>query len=148
MNFEFLPNEIILDLFEYLSLIHLYQSFFALNSRFNKLLCQQFEKFHLDFRLISKTNFHQVCQNNILSVIDRIISLHLSNDDNTPQEIEYFLSHGYQLRQFIRLKSISLSCLRSQQTLDQIMVECSYLPCLIHLTLTDSHVSMSGNDAQ
>ncbi|CAF3867786.1 unnamed protein product [Rotaria sordida] len=148
MNFELLPNEIILDSFEYLSFIHLYQSFFALNSRFNKLLCQQFQKFHLDLRLTSKTNFHRVCQNYVLPVIDRIISLYLSNDDNTPQQIEHFRSHNYQLRQFIRLKSISLSCLRSQRTLNQIIVECSYLPCLTHLTLTDSHVSMSENDAQ
>jgi len=148
MNFEILPNEIILDLFDYLSLVHLYQSFFALNSRFNKLLCQQFQKFHLDFRLISKINFHRVCQNDVLPVIDRIIFLHLSNDDNTPQQIEHFLSNDYQLRQFTGLKSISLSCLGFQRTLDQIMIECSYLPCLTHLTLTNSHVSMNGNDAQ
>ncbi|CAF1065796.1 unnamed protein product [Rotaria sordida] len=148
MNFELLPNEIILDSFEYLSLIHLYQSFFALNSRFNRLLCQQFQTFHHDLRLASKTNFHRVCQNYVLPVIDRIISLNLSNDDNTPQQIEHFLSHNYQLRKFICLKSISLSCLRSQRTLDQIMVQCSYLPCLTHLTLTDSHVSMTENDAQ
>ncbi len=147
MNFELFPNEIILDFFEYLSLIHLYQSFFGLNSRFNKLLCQQFQKFHLDLRLISKTNFHRVCENNIVSVIDRIISLHLSNDDNSPQQIEHFLSHDYELRQLTRLKSISLSCLGSQQTFDRIIIEFSYLPCLTHLTLIDSHVSMSGNDA-
>ena len=86
------------------------------NSRFNKLLCQQFQKFHLDFRLISKTNFNRICQNYLPSIINRIISLRLSNDDDTPQQIELFLSQDYQLRQFIRLQSLSLSYLQSQQT--------------------------------
>jgi hypothetical protein len=139
MNFELLPNEIILDLFEYFSFIHLFHGFFDLNTRFKKLLCQQFRQFHLDFRLLSKTNFDQICQNYVPSVIDRILSLHLSNDDDTPQQIEFFLSRtDCQLRQFIHLQSISISCLQSQQTIDQIMVECSYLPCLTRLTFLQS----------
>jgi hypothetical protein len=140
MNFELLPNEIILDLFEYISFIHLFRGFFNLNLRFNILLSEQFHKFYLDLRLISKTTFNYACQNYVPSVIDRIISLHLSNDDNTPQQIELFLSRtDYQLRQFIHLQSISISSLRSLETIDQIMVECSYLPRLTHLTFTNGH---------
>ncbi|CAF3924113.1 unnamed protein product [Rotaria sp. Silwood1] len=108
MNFELLPNEIILDLFEYLSLIDLFRGFFALNFRFNKLLYQQFQKYHLDFRLISKTNFNNICQYYLSSITGQIISLHLSNDDDTPQEIELFPYHDdYQLCQLIHLQSIS-----------------------------------------
>jgi AAA+ ATPase superfamily predicted ATPase len=147
MNFELLPNEIILDLFEYFSTIHLFHAFFGLNSRFNKLISQQFQKFHLDFLFISKTNFNHFCQNYLPSIIDRIISLRLSNDNNTPQQIELFLSHNYRLRQFTHLQSISLLHLQSQQTLDQIMIDCSYLPYLTHLAFTDSRISMNENNA-
>jgi hypothetical protein len=44
-----LPNEIIFNRLEYLSLTH---AFYNINQRFNKLLRLQFRKFHLDFRLI------------------------------------------------------------------------------------------------
>ena len=146
MNFELLPNELILYLFEYLSVIQLFHGFLGLNSRFNKLLYEQFQKFHLDFRLISKTNFNHICQNYLPLIINRVRSLRLSNDDDTPQQIELFLSQDFKLRQFIRLQSLSLSDLRSQQTLEQIIIECSYLPYLTHLTFTDGYISMTKND--
>ena len=148
MIFELLPNEIILDLFEYLSFIQLFHGFFGLNTRFNELLCRQVQKFYLDLRLMSKTNFHRIFDNYLPSIIDRIISLRLSNDDETPRQIELFLSQDYQLRQFIHLQFISLSHLQYQQTLDRIMIECSYLPSLTHLTITDSFIPMSANDAE
>jgi hypothetical protein len=149
MNLEFLPNEIILDLFEYLSLFHLFHAFFGLNSRFNDLLCQQFQTFYLDFRLLSKTNFNYVCQNYVPSVIDRIISLQLSNDDDTPQQIELFLSRDdYQLRQFTHLQSISFSHFRSRELFDQIMTECSYLPSLANLSFNHGHIVMKESETQ
>jgi hypothetical protein len=61
--------------------------------------------------------------------------------------MELFLSQHYQLRQFIRLQSLSLSHLRSQQILDQIMNECSYLPYLTHLTFTNAHIRMVQSNA-
>lgn len=101
MYFELLPNKTILDLFEYFPFIDLFRAFFNLNSRFNQLLLLRFRKFHLDLPDLSKTTFHHISQNYIPLIIDRIVSLHLSNDDNTPQQIELFLSQQFQLRQFV-----------------------------------------------
>ncbi|CAF1099271.1 unnamed protein product [Rotaria sordida] len=147
MNFELLPNEILLDFFEYLSAIHLFYAFSSLNSRFNTLLYEQFQRFHLDFQQISKSKFNDICQNCLPSIINQSISLHLSNDDDTPQQIELFLSHYSQFHRFIHLQSMSLTYLRSQETLNQIMLECAQLPYLTHLTFTYCFISMSQNDA-
>jgi hypothetical protein len=130
MYFEFLPNEIILNLFEYIRISDLFNGFFDLNLRFNQLLCVQFQKFHLDLQFLSKTKCNYICQNIISLITDRIVSLHLSNDDDTPEQIELFLSHRYQFQQFTRLQSISLMYLESKVILGQILIECSYLPCL------------------
>ena len=51
MTLESFPNELLLDLFQYFSFVHLIQSFFDLNSRFNELLCKKFNKFHLGFSI-------------------------------------------------------------------------------------------------
>ncbi|CAF2102957.1 unnamed protein product, partial [Rotaria magnacalcarata] len=131
MNLESLPNEIILILFEYFSLFELFQYFRGLNSLFNNLLFQEFNKFQLDLRSLSKTKFDQICQQYAPSILNQIVSIHLSNDYDTPQEIQLLLSQDYQLRQFIHLESLSIINLQSKQILGEIMNECSHLP---HLT--------------
>jgi hypothetical protein len=148
MEFELLPNEIILDLFEYIPLIDLFYAFSDPNARFNQLFFVQFQKYHLDLRLLSKTKCNHICQNLIPMILDQIISLHLSNEDETPQQIELFLSYSYQLRQFTRLQSISLASIRSQQVLDQILAECFHLPCLTHLAIYHTLILMSIDDAK
>ncbi|CAF1482220.1 unnamed protein product [Adineta steineri] len=149
MRFEELPNEIIYEIFDYLSAIDLLRCFFNLNSRFNKLLDQQLNKSHLDFRRISKVNFDYICEKYISSLVDQITSIHLSDDNDTPRQIKLFLTHdNFKLRQFIHLKSISLSCVQSRQLLYQIMIECSYLPCLTHFSLDSRGIEMDENDAE
>ena len=148
MNFEVLPNEIILDLFEYISINDLFSGFFDLNARFSQLLCIQFQRFHLDLRLLSKTKFNHICTKFVPLIIDRIRSIHLSNDDNSPQAIEFFLSQNYQLRQFSQLQSISLTCINSLKILDQILAECFHLPCLKRLNFYHSLAFMSIDDTK
>ncbi|CAF3408147.1 unnamed protein product [Rotaria socialis] len=147
MNLESLPNEIILILFEYFSLFELFQYFRGLNSLFNNLLFQEFNKFQLDLRSLSKTKFDQICQQYAPSILNQIVSIHLSNDYDTPQEIQLLLSQDYQLRQFIHLESLSIINLQSKQILGEIMNECSHLPHLTHLTIQCT-IEMSENDTQ
>ncbi|CAF1138901.1 unnamed protein product [Rotaria magnacalcarata] len=147
MNLESLPNEIILILFEYFSLFELFQYFRGLNSLFNNLLFQEFNKFQLDLRSLSKTKFDQICQQYAPSILNQIVSIHLSNDYDTPQEIQLLLSQDYQLRQFIHLESLSIINLQSKQILGEIMNECSHLPHLTHLTIQCT-IEMSENDKQ
>ncbi|CAF1466635.1 unnamed protein product [Adineta steineri] len=149
MIFEELPNEIVYEIFDYLSAVDLLLCFFNLNSHFNKLLYEQLNKSHFDFRRISKVNFDYICEKYISSLVDQITSIHLSNDDNTPSQIKLFLAHdNFKLRQFTNLKSISLSYVQSKQLLDQIMIECSYLPCLTHFCLDSDGIEMDESDAE
>ena len=62
MNLELLPNEILLDLFDYFNGIHLLRAFCRLNSRFNFLLYKQFRAYRFKFDYVSKHNFDMVCQ--------------------------------------------------------------------------------------
>ncbi|CAF1439046.1 unnamed protein product [Adineta steineri] len=149
MNFTSLPNAIILNLFEYFSLTELFQYFSDLNSRLNKLLYYEFQKFHLDLRSLSKREVNEIYQNYIPSIINQNISIHLSNDYATPHQIQSFISHDdYKLRQFLHLQSISISNLQCKQTLDKIITECSNLPYLTHLTLIRCNIEMNESDKQ
>jgi hypothetical protein len=112
MNLESLANELLLDLFEFLSAVHLLRAFHGLNSRFDTLLLAHFGTYHLDFRSISKTDFDIVCEQHLPLIADRIVSLCLSDDYDTPQQIDLFLSHLFTLRQLTNLRSLSLTCFK------------------------------------
>jgi len=81
MKFELLANEILLDLFEFLDAAYLLRAFSGINTRFGSLLFTHFHSYQLDFQLVSKSGFENLCQNYLPTIIDRIISLHLSDDE-------------------------------------------------------------------
>ncbi|CAF4052393.1 unnamed protein product [Adineta steineri] len=142
MNFTSLPNAIILNLFEYFSLTELFQYFSDLNSRLNKLLYYEFQKFHLDLRSLSKREVNEIYQNYIPSIINQNISIHLSNDYATPHQIQSFISHDdYKLRQFLHLQSISISNLQWNM-LEHLLKN---LPNLYQLKC-DLNVYINGNE--
>ncbi|CAF3993245.1 unnamed protein product [Adineta steineri] len=142
MNFTSLPNTIILNLSEYFSLTELFQYFSDLNSRLNKLLYYEFQKFHLDLRSLSKREVNEIYQNYIPSIINQIISIHLSNDYETPHQIQSFISHDdYKLHQFLHLQSISISNLQ-RNMLEHLLRN---LPNLYQLKC-DLNVYINGNE--
>ncbi len=95
MNLESLANELLLDLFEFLNDAHLLRAFHNLNLRFNNLLFDYFRTSgRLDFRSITKHDFNIVFEQYVPLIVDRITALRLSNDDETPQQIDHFLSCG------------------------------------------------------
>lgn len=84
------------ELFQYFKLSHLFHAFYSLNSRFNKLLFIHVKNISsLNFHSISKQNFISICQYYLPSIINDILSLTFSNDDETPQEIELFFSYNF-----------------------------------------------------
>jgi len=83
MHLESLTNELLLGLVEYFHVVHLCKAFYALNSRFDQLLCIQYQHFHRDFRSISKHDFDNISPQ-LPFIIDRIISLHFSNENIIP----------------------------------------------------------------
>jgi hypothetical protein len=136
MNLESLANELFLDLFEYLSSDNLLHAFHGLNSRFDALLLDHFRTHGLDLRSISKHAFNRICRH--LSLItNEITSLYLSEKDDTPGQIHEFYAYSFTLRQFIYLQSLSLYHLRSENAMNKILLDLSYLSNITHLTFEE-----------
>ncbi len=71
MSLELLPNEILLDLFDYFYGIDLLRTFFGLNSRFNFLLYKQFRSYYFQFQSMSKSNSDMICQQHLPFITDQ-----------------------------------------------------------------------------
>src|SRR5437868_6499622 len=108
MHLESLANELLLELFEFLDGVDLFRAFYGLNSRFNKLLLLHNKNFDFNFERIPKEDFDIICQRHLSSVIDRVVSIRISDDLETPKLPELFLSYGFTLNRFTHLKSLSL----------------------------------------
>jgi len=91
MIFELLPNEILIECFDYLNALDIFYSFDKLNSRFDKLIrCLSLQ---LNFEHIRKITFDQFCIKMLLNseLKTQIYSIRLSND-GTSGQIQAFLS--------------------------------------------------------
>ncbi|CAF0847749.1 unnamed protein product [Adineta steineri] len=133
MNFELLANELILDIFEYLNSTQLLRAYHGLNIRLNNLLYLHFQNYSLDFRSVIKKDFNDICQNILPLLTHQITSIHLSNDDDTPDQPNLFLSFGFHFRQFSNLQSLSLHYIRSMELMNKILSNC---PQLISLNIS------------
>ncbi|CAF2685402.1 unnamed protein product [Rotaria sp. Silwood2] len=107
MKFELLPNEILIECFEYLSMFDIFHSFDQLNYRFYKLL--RTIPIHLNFQNVRKTKLFQFCQQKLSNskIKQQIYSLHLSNKDACGQ-IKTFLLR-FLLNKFSNLYSLTLT---------------------------------------
>ncbi|CAF1009901.1 unnamed protein product [Rotaria sordida] len=103
--FEFLPNELILNLFEYLYCDDIIYAFNNLNYRF-QLLLHSYEYYHLNFdKIIMKSKFNLI--ENLPLNIQHVKSLTLSNNVYSCTNIEQCLLK-YPIELFyIRLQSLS-----------------------------------------
>jgi hypothetical protein len=127
---ESLANELLLDIFEYFNSIELIHLFHQLNNRFNQLLYQHFRKCPLDFRSIYKQDFDSICQVHLPLLTNQIISIHLSNEDETPNQLNFFLSYNFY---FDNLQFLSLYHIHS---INEILIHC---PNLIYLNISKCH---------
>ena len=129
-RFEELPNEVIYEIFDYLSLCQAWESFSPLNKRFDDLFADLPLNLKLDFSSLSKRHFPACCSRLFEPNIARLLSLRLSN----PLTIDLFLSIYSFDEHFIRLESLFFNQLDSQQ-LPRIVKELSFLPRLSSLTI-------------
>ena len=130
---ESLANELLLDIFDYLDVVPLFQAFQGLNSRLNTLIFDRVPAYHLDDQFTSKCDFDIIFQEYLSSIVDRVVSLRLSNADQ--QIVEDF-----PLRQFVGLKSLSSCRIRSVETVNEILAVLPHLPNLTQLKLIDCYV--------
>ncbi len=145
MNFEDLANELILGLFEYFDGLDVLRAFYGLNSRLNKLLGDHCRAYHFNFRSISRRNFHLLCDEYLPFIVDQVISLRLSGDDETPNLPELLLSRGLSLNQFNHLKSLSLYSIHTFHLLNQMMIQCRDLRYLRHLSISHFYTDYTQN---
>ncbi len=106
-NFELLPNEIVIECFQYLNAFDIFHSFDQLNSRFNKLIRNI--PLSLNFENVRKRIFDRFCTEISLNpqMKQHIYSLNLSNKDSCGQA-ELFLKL-FSLNEFSNLRSVSLT---------------------------------------
>jgi len=132
--FESLANELILEIFEYLPSIDLLRAYFNLNQRFNQLLIQHFQFYSLNFRSISYANFKLITHDYLpTQLIHSITSIHLSNNDDTPEQIDLFYQYGLKLSRFDALTSLFIYDFNSSDS--SVLFDIQSLENLIHLTL-------------
>ncbi|CAF4880908.1 unnamed protein product [Rotaria sp. Silwood1] len=148
MKFELLPNEILLDLFDYFNGVDLLRGFYGLNTRFNFLLYNQFRNYRFKFDFVSKHNFDMICQQHLPFITNRVIAVSLTDDDNTPEQINLFLSYIKSFNEFIQLRSLSLYYIRSYETLMKILDQCYHLCYHTHLNISDCYFRVNQMNFQ
>jgi hypothetical protein len=79
-----------------------------------------------------KADLHSFYQTHLLSIINRIIYLRLSDDEDTPYQCAHFLSTGLTLGQFNNLRSLIFNCVSSDLKITHLFF--SELYRLHHLT--------------
>ncbi len=146
MKFEWLPSELILDVFEYLNAILLLRAFYGLNFRLNNLINISVKSYYLDFRFISKFDFDSIYQQHHQSISDKVVSIHIADDDETPNLPDIFFSQNFIAPYFIHLQSLSLYSIRSLELLNNIVLQCHRLPSLTDLKFIQCVLNSAPND--
>ncbi|CAF1077237.1 unnamed protein product [Adineta steineri] len=106
MTLELLPNEILLECFQYLNTLDIFHSFDGLNNRFYKLIRNI--SLQLDLQYISNTKFAHFCTKTLSDpkVKQQIYSLKLSNKIIHNQVHFFFSLHSF--NEFSQLRSLTL----------------------------------------
>lgn len=133
MLFELLPNEIFLELFDYLDGTDLFQAFVGLNNRFNSLLYDHYRTFRFDFHSISKRSFHTICYQHLPRIADRVIALSLTNLTELLEQMCLFFSCIPSIDVFTHLQSLSLINVNRYELVEIILEQCRHLNHLTHL---------------
>lgn len=134
MQIESFPNELFINLFQYLSTADLFRAFHGLNDRFHHLLSDSCRRYGWDFQGISRSDFDTICQTYLPQTMDQIRLICFNNDERTPGQVDHFYTHRLRLDQFTHLQSLSVRHLRCEALAHQLILELQNLPCLIHLT--------------
>jgi hypothetical protein len=107
MKFEFLPNEILIECFEYLNAFDIFHSFDQLNDRFNNLI--RHVPLCVNFKDTNKSIFDEFCTKMIRNpeIKNQIYSLNLPNEDEYLQ-FKTFLSvfHNKEFPNMQKIQSI------------------------------------------
>jgi len=101
--FDLLPLELLHNIFTYFFTHEILYSFSNVSDHVDIVLLT-YPSYRLNFKSILKSNFDLICRQ---IKPDQVLSLTLSDDDDTPGQSELFLSY-FRIEQFIRLQSLTL----------------------------------------
>jgi hypothetical protein len=102
--FDDFPVELIHHLLDYFSAHEIFNTFTDVSPYINNVLLV-YSSYRANFKSVTKTEFDLVCQ---CIVPNQVISLTLCDNENTPGQVERFLSR-FQINQFTRLRSLTLT---------------------------------------
>ncbi|CAF1590145.1 unnamed protein product [Didymodactylos carnosus] len=135
--FETLPNEILIEIFDYIKQHEIMYLFFNQNRRFNYLLSNYYAN-DIDLRYTSYKIFNYYCCSIIPLIASTIRSLKLGYEHCSTEQLYLFSKH---LVAFDNLKYLHLYC-RQEQDLELYLKFVKNLYCL---TITiDDHISLSN----
>lgn len=103
-SFSSLPVELIHYLFQYFDISTIFFSIRYVCKRFHTIV-DTYDRYKLDMRSISKSDFDRICS---MLCPEKIVSIILANDMHTPYQIPTFLSR-FSFDRFIHLRSLSLN---------------------------------------
>ncbi|CAF3277712.1 unnamed protein product [Rotaria socialis] len=133
MKLEALANELILDLFEYLTTAELLQAFHSLNSRLKSLVIYHFKIRTFEIGSLSMNNFQKICEHYLPSMINKINHVHLIDHIGTRAQLAQLYTYNFTLHQFVQLTSLVLFYL-DDNILNEITVALPHLSNLTHLS--------------
>ena len=92
MSLEKLPKELLYKIFNLLSTVDLLHAFINLNSYFNNIVSYHVTRHKcIDLQTTSKYDLSLFWKQYLPELIDRVTSLHLSDDINTPDQIVFYV---------------------------------------------------------
>ncbi|UJR08201.1 hypothetical protein I4U23_012474 [Adineta vaga] len=148
MKLELLPDELLLDLFDYFAGIDLLYAFSGLNFRFNYLLHKLYRNYRFILSSVSKRHFDNLCHQHLPLIADRIIHIGISNYQETPEQIDLFLSYISSFTQFTQLRILSFSYVYSQKICFKLLEEIHNLVNLIDLKIHSCSFDIDQNGFQ
>jgi hypothetical protein len=131
--FDLLPVELLHTLFTYF-LAHEILISFSNVSDYVDAIILAYPSYRLNFKSIFKANFDLICHR---IKPDQVVSLTLSDDDDTPGQSELFLSR-FRIEQFTRLQSLTLNNIELD-TLESILSDLNKLDYLRSFSLHEKN---------
>jgi hypothetical protein len=89
----------------------------------------------LKFWCMSKRHFDMICQQHLPFILDKVITLDLSDGGETLEQINLLYSYISSFNQFTQLRSLELFNIQSYEGLLKLLDECRHLNNLTHLKL-------------
>ena len=130
LSFDKLPVELIYKILHYLHYHEIFSSFDNISTRMNDIL-NAYDRYRLNFQSISMSHFYITL--NYMKP-EQIISLTLSNMDDTPGLIQLFLSE-FSIKEFIRLEFLELIQPTNPNHLNSILTDLPSLKSLMSLSI-------------